>query len=166
VDPKGTETAPAELLAEIDAYLAPYGRIGYDLAVTAANYVSLDLGLSICVKPLYLQAQVAALLSQLLGTGVLPNGKLALFNPDRLTFGQAVYLSPIVAAAQSIAGVLEVQVTRLARLVPGRPAPGAKPDSLPAGGMLTLGPSEIARLDQNPNAPENGRLTLLLRGGR
>ena len=26
--------------------------------------------------------------------------------------------------------------------------------------MLTLGPSEIARLDQNPNAPENGRLTL------
>ena len=86
-------------------------------------------GSSICVKPLvYLQAQVAALLSQLLGTGVaMPNGKLALFNPDRLTFGQAVYLSPIVAAAQSIRGVLEVQVTRLARLVPGRPAPGAKP---------------------------------------
>jgi hypothetical protein len=59
-----------------------------------------------------------------------------------------------------------VQVTRLARLVGGRPPPLAKPDSVPANGMLSLGPNEIARLDQNPNAPGDGRLTLLLRGGR
>jgi hypothetical protein len=166
VDPMGTETADTELLAEVDAYLARYRRIGHDLSVTPASYVSLDLGLSVCVKPLYLQAQVAALLRQLLGTGVLPDGTLARFNPDRLTFGQAVYLGPIIAAAQSVPGVLEVQVTRLARLVPGRPPPQRKPDSVPANGMLALSPSEIARLDQNPNAPGNGRLTLLLRGGR
>jgi hypothetical protein len=166
VDPMGTETADAELLAEVDAYLGRYRRIGHDVGVTPARYVPIDLGLSICVKPLYLQAQVAALLRQLLGTGVLANGALALFNPDRLTFGQAVYLSPIIAAAQSIPGVLEVQVTRLARLVEGRPPPLVKPDSVPANGMLTLSPSEIARLDQNPNAPGDGRLTLLLRGGR
>jgi hypothetical protein len=166
VDPMGTETADAELLAEIDAYLMRYRRIGHDVSVTPANYVPLDLGLSVCVKPLYLQAQVTALVRRLLGTGVLPDGTLALFNPNRLTFGQAVYLSPIVAAVQSVPGVLEVQVTRLARLVPGRAPPGVRPDSVPANGMLTLGPSEIARLDQNPNAPEDGRLTLLLRGGR
>lgn len=166
VDPMGTETADAELLAEIDAYLTRYRRIGHDVSVTPASYVALDLGLSICVKPLYLQAQVAALLRRVLGTGVLPDGTLALFNPNRLTFGQSVYLSPIVAAAQSIPGVLEVQVTRLARLVLGRAPPRSKPDSVPAHGMLSLGPSEIARLDQNPNAPEDGRLTLLLRGGR
>jgi len=166
IDPLGAETADAELLAEVDAYLTRYRRIGHDLSVTPANYVSLDLGLSICVRPLYLQAQVAALLTHLLGTGVLPDGSLAMFNPDRLTFGQAVYLSPIIAAAQSVPGVLEVQVTRLARLVLGRPPPRATPDRVPGNGMLTLGASEIARLDQNPNAPGNGRLTLLLRGGR
>ena len=166
VDPLATETADTELLAEVDAYLARYRRIGHDLSVTPASYVSLDLGLSICLKPLYLQAQVAALVRRLLGTGVLPDGTPALFNPDRLTFGQAVYLSPIVAAVQSVPGVLEVQVTRLARLVPGRPPPLATPDSVPASGMLPLGPSEIARLDQNPNAQGDGRLTLLLRGGR
>lgn len=166
VDPMGTENASAELMAEVDAYLAPYCRIGHDLSVTAASYVSLDLGLSICVKPLYLQAQVEALLRRLLGTGVLPDGTLALFNPDRLTFGQAVYIGPIVAAAQSVPGVLEVQITRLARLVPGSAPPLATPDSVPPTGMLTLGPSEVARLDQNPNAPDNGKLTLLLRGGR
>ncbi len=166
IDPMGTETADAELLAEVDAYLTPYRRIGHNLSVTAANYVSLDLGLSICVKPLYLQAQVEGMLRRLLGTGVLPDGTLALFNPDRLTFGQAVYISPIIAAAQSVPGVLEVQITRLARLVPGSSPPLATPESVPPTGILTLGPREIARLDQNPNAPDNGRLTLLLRGGR
>jgi hypothetical protein len=166
LDPRGSESADPELLAEVDAYLAPYGRIGYDLTVTGAAYAALDLGLSICVKPLYLRAQVQALLRQRLGTDLLPDGSLALFNPDRLTFGEAVYLSPIIATAQTIPGVMEVQVTRLDRLVPGRAPPTASPDSVPAAGMLLLAPNEIARLDQDPNHPENGRLTLLLRGGR
>jgi len=122
--------------------------------------------LFLCVHNAGRSQMAAALLTHLLGTGVLPDGSLAMFNPDRLTFGQAVYLSPIIAAAQSVPGVLEVQVTRLARLVLGRPPPRATPDRVPGNGMLTLGASEIARLDQNPNAPGNGRLTLLLRGGR
>jgi hypothetical protein len=77
-----------------------------------------------------------------------------------------VFVSPVIAAVQSAPGVLEAQLTRLDRLVPGRPPPTAQPDSIPSGGRLVLGPSEIARLDQDPNAPGNGRLTLLLRGGR
>jgi hypothetical protein len=166
LDPRGTEIADPELLAEVAGYLAPYGRIGYDLAVTGARYAALDLGLSICVKPLYLRAQVEALLRQRLGTGVLPDGSQALFNPDQLTFGKAVYLSPIVAAAQTLPGVMEVRVTRLDRLVAGRAPPTDAPDSVPAAGLLSLAPSEIARLDQDPNHPENGRLTLIVRGGR
>jgi len=31
---------------------------------------------------------------------------------------------------------------------------------------LPLGPLEIARLDNNPSFPENGKLTLDMRGGR
>ena len=61
---------------------------------------------------------------------------------------------------------MEVQVTRLARYIPGTPAPGTKPDHVPNNGIFALGPFEIARLDNNPNAPGNGRLTLLLMGGR
>lgn len=166
VDPRGTETADTELLAEIDAYLEPYRRIGHDLSVQPASYVALDLGLSVCVMSGYLRGQVEAILRRLLGTGVLPDGTLALFNPDRLTFGQGVYLSPIIAAVQTVPGVMEVQVTRLARLIPGSPPPGARPDRVPTTGVLTLGPDQIAQLDQNPNAPGDGRLTLLLRGGR
>jgi hypothetical protein len=166
VDPLGTETVSSELLEEIDAYLEPYRRIGHDLAISAPDFVALDLGLSICVAQDYLRGQVEAAILSILGTGVLPNGKLALFNPDNLTFGQGVYVSPIIAAVQAIPGVVEVQVTRLAPYLPGTPAPTTKPDDVPKNGVLALGPFQIARLDNDPSAPMNGRLTLLLRGGR
>jgi hypothetical protein len=165
-DPLGTETADSELLAEIAAYLEPYRRIGHDLAVRAPDYVALDLGLSVCVLPGYLRGNVEGALLAVLGTGVLAGGMPALFNPDRLTFGQGVYLSPIVAAAQAVPGVMEVEVTRLAPYLPGTPAPTTTPDQVPKNGVLALGPFQIARLDNDPNAPANGRLTLLLRGGR
>lgn len=166
VDPLGSETTSAATLQEITTYLEPYRRIGHDLRVSGAQYLSLDLGLSVCVKPGFVQADVGAALKTLLGTGVLANGAPALFNPNSLTFGQGVYLSPIIAACQSVAGVMEVQVTRLAAYIPGKAPPGAKPDDVPTGWVLPIGPFEIARLDNNPNAPANGRLTLVLRGGR
>jgi hypothetical protein len=166
VDPLGTETVASELLAEIDAYLEPYRRIGHDLGVSAPDYVGLDLGLSICVAPNFLRGQVNATVLAALGTGTLPDGTLAFFNPDNLTFGQGVYVSRIVATVQAIAGVTEVQVTRLAPYLPGTPPPTTKPHHVPSSGVLALGPFQIARLDNNPNTPANGRLTLLLRGGR
>jgi hypothetical protein len=52
-----------------------------------------------------------------------------------------------------------VRVKRLERL--HEPDGGAL-DS----GVLRLGATEVAQLDSDPNFPENGRLELLLRGGR
>lgn len=166
VDPLGSETAAPELLAEVAAYLQPYRRVGHDLGVEGARYVPLDLGLSVCVKPGYLRADVEAALRAALGTGVLADGSPALFDPDQLTFGQGVYPSRVVAVVQATPGVMEAQVTRLTRYVPGAPPPRATPDQVPSDGVLALGPFEIARLDNDPNAPGNGRLTIVLRGGR
>jgi hypothetical protein len=114
----------------------------------------------------YQRAHVKAALRAALGTGVLADGSTGLFNPDNQTFGQGVFVSRIVAAAQAIPGVIETEVTRLSRFAPGTSAPTAKPDDVPASGVLTLGPYQIARLDNDPGTPGNGRLTLLLRGGR
>jgi hypothetical protein len=166
IDPSGRETVGTELLDEVEAYLAPYCRIGYDLRVQAPDYLALDLGVSVCVTSGYQRAHIKATLLAIFGTGVLPDGSLGLFNPDNQSFGQGVYVSRIVAAAQAVPGVIETQVTRLAPWLPGRPAPGSTPDEVPAGGVLTLKPFQIARLDNDPGKPANGRLTLLLRGGR
>jgi hypothetical protein len=93
---------------------------------------------------------------------------LGFFHPDNLTFGEGIFVSRIVAAAQAVAGVQNVQVARLERYEIGEPLPGAKTakDELPPHGVLSLGPFEIAQLDNDPSFPENGRLTLDMRGGR
>jgi hypothetical protein len=168
VDPLGTEEADPELLAEIDAYLEPYRRIGHDLEVKPAQYVPLDLVLTVCVLPQYLRGHVEAALLDVFSNRVLPNGQLGFFHPDNLTFGEGIHVSRIVAAAQAVPGVQNVQVTRLERLEISEPPPGAEPakEEVPPHGVLSLGPLEIAQLDNDPSFPENGRLTLDMRGGR
>ena len=61
-------------------------------------------------------------------------------------------------AAQAVDGVEAVEVTRLRRLFE------ADNGEVEAG-VLPLGPLEVARLDNDPSAPENGRLEIIMRGG-
>jgi hypothetical protein len=111
------------------------------------------------VGPHALRGQVRAALLAVLGSGTLPDGSLGLFHPDRLSFGEAIRASRIVAAAEAVAGVESVQVTALQRLFEGD---GGELDA----GTLKLRALEIAELDNDPARPENGRLVLELRGGR
>jgi predicted phage baseplate assembly protein len=170
VDPLGSETARPELLQEIEAYLEPYRRMGQDLTVEGAAYVPLDLALAVCVLPDYLRGQVEAALLDVFSNTVLPDGSKGFFHPDNLTFGEGVYVSRIVAAAQAVTGVASVSVERLERYQVAARPPSAglafDSDEVPPLGVLTLGPFEIAQLDNDPSFPENGRLELALRGGR
>lgn len=161
IDPMNTDQVPAGLLSEVRTYLEPYRRMGHDLTVASAIYVPLDLALSVCVLPDYLRAHVEEDLLQVLGNGVQANGETGLFNPNNLSFGEGIYVSKIVAAAQAVTGVASVEVTRLARY-----QVGIKDSPVPPLGVLTLGPFEIAQLDNDPNFPERGRLEFKLRGGR
>lgn len=166
VDPLGTEDADPELLQEVRTYLEPYRRIGHDLYVRPAQYVGIDLGIQVCVLPEYLRAHVEAALLDRFSNRVLSDGTKGFFHPDNLTFGDGVYASRIVAAAQSIVGVLSVRLTRLQRFEIGEAPPLPGDSDVPDSGVLALGPFEIARLDNDPNFPDNGRLTLKLGGGR
>lgn len=168
LDPLGTEAADAELLAEITAYLESYRRVGHDVRVQQAEYVGIDLALRVCVLPDYLRGHVETALLDALGNRVCADGTKGLFHPDQLTFGESVYASRIIAAAQAIPGVRSVELARLERFEVDEPPLGIEPaeEEVPAGGVLRLGPFEIARLDNDLNYPENGRLTLILEGGR
>jgi hypothetical protein len=167
LDPLATERAAPELLQEVAAYLEPYRRVGHDLQVVQAEYVPLDLAMIVCVLPNYLRAHLESALLDVFGNRALADGSKGFFHPDNLTFGEGVFVSKIVAAARTVTGVQNVQVTRLKRYEVGESAPGeTMVDELPTGSVLTFGPREIARLDNDPNFPENGRLSLDMRGGR
>jgi len=121
--------------------------------------VPLDIELQVCVLPHYLRGHVEAALRDAFSSRRRPDGGLGFFHPDRLTFGQGVYLSRLVAEAQGVAGVQSVRVATLRRL-------GGMDAGEISGGVLTIGRLEVAQLDDDPNFPEHGRLTLTLEGGR
>ena len=166
IDPQATAEVDPELLAEIGAFLEPLSshrpRSGCQ---KQAEVVGLDLGLHICVPPGYLRGHVKAAMIDVFSSRVLPDGTRGV--PSGQSDVRPGHLvTRLVAAAQRVTGVQHVEVTRLTRFEIGEPRPGPGEARLPAHGVLALGAFEIARLDNDPNVPENGRLTLDLGGGR
>ncbi len=126
---------------------------GYDLDVREPVYVPLDLELHLCLRPGASRTAVFRELSERLGSG--QNG---LFHPDKLSFGQRIYSSQIIAQASAVAGVDHVQLVRFKRF------------REPAGDELTAGFLEVTGLERpqlanDPSFPERGRITFDLEGG-
>ena len=159
IDPLGSAEASPQLLQDIASYLYRYCRIGHDLRVLPAHYVALDIALTVCVLPHYLRGNVEAALLDVFSNRLLPTGRRGFFHPDNLTFGDDIYLSQLVAAAQAVPGVENVEVTKLQRLF-------EMPNQEIQNGVLPLSPLEVARLDNDPSFPEHGKLVLDMRGGR
>jgi hypothetical protein len=159
IDPFGDEVAGPELLKDIEARLNRYRRIGHDVEVKGAVRVSLDIAMRVWVKCDYLRGHVKAALLNMFSNRSLPDGRRGFFHPDNLTFGKGIALSQLVAIAHAVPGVESVTLTKLERLFEGS-------NREIETGFLPIGSLEIARLDNNPNFPENGQFTLDMRGGR
>jgi len=159
IDPFGREGADDALLKEIEDRLYRYRRIGHDLSVQSARPVPLKIALSVCILPGYFRGHVKAALLDVFSNRQLPDGRPGFFHPDNLSFGDGIYLSRIVSAAQGVTGVTSVVVEEFRRF-------HEQPADEIENGLLPLNPLEIARLDNDPSFPENGLLTLTIGGGR
>jgi Baseplate J-like protein len=158
-DRYGGRPVDAPFASRIRRHLERFRMAGYDLEVNAPRYVPLDVMLHICVREDYFRADVRHAVQRVLSSDVLPDGTLGIFHPDNFSFGEPVYLSRIIAAAQAVEGVDAVQAERFQRLA----HPG--PTSL-AEGVVAIGDLEIAQLENNPNFPESGLLELSVGGGK
>jgi Baseplate J-like protein len=139
--------------------LERYRMAGYDLEVSNPRFVPLDIGLHVCVKDDYFRADVLHAVADVLSSGVRSDGPRGLFHPDNFSFGEPVYLSPLIAAAQAVEGVDSIRVDLFQRMI--APSPVSLSD-----GMIGVGALEIAELANNPNFRERGRLTLAAGGGK
>lgn len=165
IDRRGGLPVDAEFEAELRQFLASFRLAGYDLEVDAPRFVPLDIAFSVCVRSGYYPRAVEAALLEQFSAGTLPNGQKGFFHPDNFTFGQAVYLSQIVATAMAVPGVQWVDFNpenadhRFQRW-------GRSANQELENGEITMERLEIARLDNDRNAPENGQLQFLMEGGR
>ena len=145
--------------ASIRSHVERYRMAGHDLEIDGPRYVALEIDMHVCADPDYFRSDVKEDLLKLFSNRALPDGSLGLFHPDRFTFGQTVYLSPLIAAAQAVPGVMSVQVNQFHRQ--------GTPDNKPlSAGKLELGRLEIARCDNDPNFAEHGIFSLSVGGGK
>jgi predicted phage baseplate assembly protein len=157
VDRKGGLPVDADFEEEIRDYLEPWRMAGHDLEIDAPRYVSLEVLLMVCVQPGYFRSDVKRALLDVFSSRRRTDGTAGYFHADRFTFGDSVYLSSILAAAQSVDGVQHVEVTALRRQ-------GETTVAVPD--VLTTDRLEIPRLENNPSFPDHGIIGFDMKGGR
>jgi hypothetical protein len=111
------------------------------------------------VRPDYFRTDVRTALLETFSDRTSSDGRRGVFHPDNFTFGQAVHLSPLYAAAQAPEGVAAVEIQKFQRR-------GVDGQEAIRDGLLRLERLEVARLDNDPNFPERGTFQLIMEGGR
>lgn len=144
-------------------HLERFRMAGHDLEISPPRLVALDVSLEVCVLPAYYRSDVRQELLSVLGSGLTAGGSRGLFHPDNFTFGTPVYLSAVLAAVQAVPGVRYVNPLLFRRLAESNRT--AARTALEQG-VLRFTALEIPRLDNDPNFPERGTLTLEMEGGR
>lgn len=165
VDRVGGRPVDRAFEAMLTQWLERFKLAGHDIEIEPPQFVPLDIAINVCVKPGYFRSDVKQELLRVFSSVDLPDGRRGYFHPDNFTFGQRVYLSEIIARAMRVSGVRWVDVN---------------PDADPSGafqrwgqasrgeiddGFIKIARLEIARLDNDRNAPENGRIVFQMEGG-
>ena len=159
VDRAGGGTVDPEFETDLRRHIERYRMAGHDVEIDDPRFVPLEIEMQVCVHSDYFRSDVMDELLRIFSSRVLPDGRRGVFHPDNFTFGQTVYLSPLYAAAEHVAGVASARITAFQRQgVPGTEALQA--------GELKLGRLEIARLDNDANFPERGLFRLMAEGGK
>lgn len=145
--------------AKLIDWFDTYRMAGLDVEVENAKRVALELVLHVCVDPSYRRDVLEQALLTRFSDKVLADGSRGVFHPDNFLIGKSVYLSPMVAAAQRLPGVVSVEAVTFQRS--DRPVSDGLTD-----GYLTPGRGEVFVLRNNPDLPEQGVFTLQTDGGR
>jgi len=107
----------------------------------------------------HFQSDVEAALMKVFVAGNVCGGQSGILNPDNFSFGQTVYTSPLIAAAQAVEGVVSAAMAAFQRV------DDPSSDGV-AQGFLTLGRLELGRCSNDPNRLDWGIFVLNMSGGK
>lgn len=162
VDRRGGGEVDGAFESELAGFIDSFRLAGHDVEIEPPTFVPLDIIMTVCLHAGYFRDKVKQTLMETFSNGELPNGKKGFFHPDNLTFGQPVYISRVIDAAMRIPGVKWVDLggkdNRFQRW--GEASRNEMED-----GQISMERLEIARLDNDPSAPENGKIEFVMEGG-
>ncbi|MEZ8140834.1 baseplate J/gp47 family protein [Enterovibrio sp. FF113] len=158
-DPKGRIGVTEDQRTQLRGHYETFRLAAHDVAVSTPVYVPLEITLHVCVAPNASKSHVRQRLLTIFSPQRQANGALGLLHPDQFRAGQILHLSPMLAAAQNVEGVIAAKATRFRRF-------GDPRTSGLTGRKLLFGRTEIARVDNDASHPGNGVFLLDLEGGR
>ena len=159
VDAAAGDTPPASLVTSTRSRLDLLRMAGVDLEVEPAILTGLRIEMNICVKADHFQADVRDALMRVFISGDQCSGRPGMLNAANFTFGETIYASPLIAAAQNVDGVASATLIVLQRM--------ADPSfDGSAQGFLTMQRLEIARCENDPNRLDRGIFVLHMDGGK
>jgi hypothetical protein len=165
VDRFGGLPVDADFRAQLRSFLEQFRLAGYDLEIESPLFVPLDIAFTVCVAPGYFPSTVKEALLQVFSNRTLPDGSLGFFHPDNFTFGQPVYLSQMVATAMQVPGVRWVDTDDVPPVPNHFKRWGQDSHGETQAGQISMARLEIARLENDPNQPENGKIDFFMEGG-
>ncbi len=154
-DPAGSVSVSDIQREAMAAQMDRFRQAGREVVVSDPVYADIDIKITICAQPHAYPAQVEArILTALLGTGKTPG----FFSEDNFTFGTPLRRSQLEATIQQVPGVKAVKSISLRRR-------GYFRWKELAGSYYPVNSSEVIRLENNPDKPEQGTLQLTMEGG-
>jgi hypothetical protein len=172
IDPVGRTALDPALARTITDHLEALRLIGEDLEVRPAQYVPLDIKLTLCADPDYWTDDLWDVLENEFSTGFTPDGRPGFFNPDQWTFGQALHASQVIGRALRITGVDRVLSLSMRRwnagsgggLVTVTLTPDMMPENVTE--KIQVAAFEIIEVNNDPSSLETGRIQFDILGGR
>jgi hypothetical protein len=162
IDRKNGKKVDDAFEKELVDFIDQFRLAGHDIEIEPPKFIPLDITMTVCVNEHYFRDKVKLALLETFDSGYLSSGQRGFFHPDNFTFGQPVYLSRVISVAMNVPGVKWVDLSgasgRFQRW-------GELANNEIAEGMIKIGRLEIARLDNDPNAPENGKIEFIMKGG-
>lgn len=134
----------AGFAARVQAFLAPFLVVGRDLVLRAPRWVPLEVEATVWLAP---GTRPDAVLRAFAAAG----GRF--FPLAGLSFGTPVHASRLTARILEVPGVVDVRIDVFRRW-------GEAPAGEMEAGFIPIGPFEIPRLANDPEAPQHGTLRL------
>ncbi len=148
IDPKSGNSFDS-LKPYLQDVVEKYRRVGHIVLLKPPSYVGISIRMQVKIEPGQSASRVRLELLERFGSGMLANGELAFFNPDRFTFGDNIHKSQIIAEAMKVEGVVNAVLFQF--------------DKWNATGTvdtLTFWDEEIPILLNNPSEPKSGTFEL------
>jgi hypothetical protein len=164
LDMKNNLVPNKKFLNELKIFVNKIKMIGYDVSISQTKYIFPEIEISIFLKKGFVKSEAKSRLKFVLGNKEDETGHKGFFHPENFTFGDPIYVSKLYDIIESVHIVDYAIITKFNNFNTPYISTDYEKDEITKRnlkrGFIPVNERNIVRLDNDPNYPEHGSLTL------